>query len=157
MKISFLILIGIMILLYVIFIEKDDEKKNIKLEKKVNIQNNKNNINNDDNKNDEKNFKKKNIVSNDSLIEEYGDNISEGENIDENISESLDHAIMNNDENFDNVYHTFINANKFSGKKEGYIYKLDRSGLGYYIDEFSKYLNDNNVYVGTIHNKQYLT
>lgn len=29
---------------------------------------------------------------------------------------------------------TFIEADKFSGSKEGYVFKMDSQGLGYYLD-----------------------
>lgn len=29
----------------------------------------------------------------------------------------------------------FIEASSFSGAKEGYIYKMDSQGLGYYLDQ----------------------
>ena len=29
---------------------------------------------------------------------------------------------------------TFIEADKFSGSKEGYVFKMDLQGLGYYLD-----------------------
>tara|TARA_B100000925_G_scaffold274392_1_gene239825 strand:+ start:880 stop:1080 length:201 start_codon:yes stop_codon:yes gene_type:complete len=30
---------------------------------------------------------------------------------------------------------TFIEADKFSGSKEGYVFKMDSQGLGYYLDK----------------------
>ena len=33
---------------------------------------------------------------------------------------------------------TFIEADKFSGSKEGYVFKLDSQGLGYYLDKQKK-------------------
>ena len=33
---------------------------------------------------------------------------------------------------------TFIEANKFSGSKEGYVFKMDSQGLGYYLDKQKK-------------------
>ncbi len=33
---------------------------------------------------------------------------------------------------------TFIEADKFSGSKEGYVFKMDSQGLGYYLDEQKK-------------------
>ena len=33
---------------------------------------------------------------------------------------------------------TFIEANKFSGSKEGYVFKMDLHGLGYYLDKQKK-------------------
>jgi len=33
---------------------------------------------------------------------------------------------------------TFIEADKFSGSKEGYVFKMDSQGLGYYLDKQKK-------------------
>lgn len=33
---------------------------------------------------------------------------------------------------------TFIKADKFSGSKEGYVFKMDSQGLGYYLDKQKK-------------------
>ena len=33
---------------------------------------------------------------------------------------------------------TFIVADKFSGSKEGYVFKMDSQGLGYYLDKQKK-------------------
>mgnify|MGYP001211585058 CR=1 FL=1 len=33
---------------------------------------------------------------------------------------------------------TFIEADKFLGSKEGYIFKMDSQGLGYYLDKQKK-------------------
>ena len=30
----------------------------------------------------------------------------------------------------------FISSNKFAGKKEGYVFKMDSEGLGYYLDKY---------------------
>lgn len=30
---------------------------------------------------------------------------------------------------------TFIEADNFSGSKEGYVFKMDSQGLGYYLDK----------------------
>ncbi len=30
----------------------------------------------------------------------------------------------------------FIPSNKFVGKKEGYVFKMDSEGLGYYLDKY---------------------
>ena len=31
----------------------------------------------------------------------------------------------------------FISSDKFAGKKEGYVFKMDSEGLGYYLDNKS--------------------
>ena len=33
---------------------------------------------------------------------------------------------------------TFIEADKFSGSKKGYVFKMDSHGLGYYLDKHKK-------------------
>ena len=33
---------------------------------------------------------------------------------------------------------TFIEADKFSGSKKGYVFKMDSQGLGYYLDKHKK-------------------
>lgn len=33
---------------------------------------------------------------------------------------------------------TFIEADKFSGSKKGYVFKMDSQGLGYYLDKQKK-------------------
>ena len=33
---------------------------------------------------------------------------------------------------------TFIEADKFLGSKEGYVFKMDSQGLGYYLDKQKK-------------------
>lgn len=30
----------------------------------------------------------------------------------------------------------FISSDKFAGKKEGYVFKMDSEGLGYYLDRY---------------------
>lgn len=38
-------------------------------------------------------------------------------------------------ENLDNKEKDFIPSNKFSGAKDGYVFKMDSHGLGYYLDK----------------------
>lgn len=37
-------------------------------------------------------------------------------------------------ENLDNKEKDFIPSKKFAGAKEGYVFKMDSKGLGYYLD-----------------------
>jgi hypothetical protein len=49
--------------------------------------------------------------------------------------------------NFDNILHKFIKANKFLGEKKGYVFKMGENGLGYYLDYYKKLIDHNNVHI----------
>ena len=121
MKFSFtiFILLGILVLVY--FIVQENEKNNNE-NKKI--------------KNKNKNSKKTiNNLNKDSLIEKYNDTISEKINY-EDVSSN--ESIFDNNENYDNVFHNFIESSEFKGEKNGYIFKNGEQGLGYYVDKFKK-------------------
>lgn len=129
---TFFILLGILVLIY--FIAQENEKDNTNISDKE--------------ENKKKGKKKRNenkIVSKDSLIEKYND--TESENIINYGEETSNESIFDNDENFDNVYHNFIESSIFNGEKKGYIFKNGSEGLGYYVDDFAKKLNSRNVYL----------
>tara|TARA_B110000858_G_scaffold116213_1_gene132703 strand:- start:1077 stop:1499 length:423 start_codon:yes stop_codon:yes gene_type:complete len=130
MKFSFtiFILLGILVLVY--FIVQENEKnnnENIKIKNKK--KNNKKTIDN---------------LNKDSLIEKYNDTISEKINY-EDVSSN--ESIFDNNENYDNVFHNFIESSEFKGEKNGYIFKNGEQGLGYYIDRFKKCLNSQYIYI----------
>lgn len=130
MKFSFtiFILLGILVLVY--FIVQENEKNNNE-NKKI--------------KNKNKNSKKTiNNLNKDSLIEKYNDTISEKINY-EDVSSN--ESIFDNNENYDNVFHNFIESSEFKGEKNGYIFKNGEQGLGYYVDKFKKCLNSQYIYI----------
>ena len=118
------ILLGILVLVY--FIVQENEKNNNENKK---IKNSKKTINN---------------LNKDSLIEKYNDTISEKINY-EDVSSN--ESIFDNNENYDNVFHNFIESSEFKGEKNGYIYKNGEQGLGYYLDRFKKCLNSQYIYI----------
>lgn len=118
------ILLGILVLVY--FIVQENEKNNNENKK---IKNSKKTINN---------------LNKDSLIEKYNDTISEKINY-EDVSSN--ESIFDNNENYDNVFHNFIESSEFKGEKNGYIFKNGEQGLGYYLDRFKKCLNSQYIYI----------
>jgi hypothetical protein len=139
-SLTFFILLGILVLIYLIILENEKSKKMNSI---------------DNQKKDVKKKHKNNILSKDSLIEQYNDTESENkinydiesENHSNNYDKSSSESIFNNYENFDNLYSTYIKSSKFTGKKDGYIFRNGKEGIGYYIDEFVKKLDENNIYI----------
>jgi len=129
------ILLGILILLYFIFKENDNDNEDEDENK------NRKNI-----KKDIKNKNKIKSISKDSLIEKYNNTLSEKINY-EDVSSN--ESIFDNNENYDNVFHNFIESSEFKGEKNGYIFKNGEKGLGYYVDRFKKCLNSNYIYICT--------
>jgi hypothetical protein len=37
---------------------------------------------------------------------------------------------------FQEPFVSFISSNKFAGAKEGFVFKMDSQGLGYYLDKY---------------------
>jgi len=50
----------------------------------------------------------------------------------EPLTESFQNSNSNNEKKED-----FIPSKKFNGKKNGYVFKTDKKGLGYYLDKFN--------------------
>ena len=50
----------------------------------------------------------------------------------EPLTESFQNSNSNNEKKDD-----FIPSKKFNGKKNGYVFKTDKKGLGYYLDKFN--------------------
>jgi hypothetical protein len=128
------ILLGILVLVY--FIVQENEKNNNENKKIKNKKKNKNK-----NKNSKKTI---NNLNKDSLIEKYNYTISEKINY-EDVSSN--ESIFDNNENYDNVFHNFIESSEFKGEKNGYIFKNGEQGLGYYLDRFKKCLNSQYIYI----------